>query len=68
MLVLDHCFDAIRLHRLEANIQPGRERSIALVRGLGVGCEGYAGADEIMSGGRFSRRNGGRHGTQNYAM
>jgi len=41
-LVLDRLFDALRLHRVEANIQPDNEASKRLVRGLGFQLEGYS--------------------------
>ena len=40
--VINHCFDAHHLHRLEANIQPDNAASIALVKGLGFRREGYS--------------------------
>jgi [ribosomal protein S5]-alanine N-acetyltransferase len=41
-LVIERAFDELGLHRLEANIQPANERSIALVRGLGFRNEGLS--------------------------
>ena len=41
-LVLDYAFRQLRLHRLEANIQPENVASIALVQRLGFRREGYS--------------------------
>lgn len=41
-LVLSRAFRELRLHRVEANIQPGNERSIRLVKGLGFRLEGLS--------------------------
>jgi [ribosomal protein S5]-alanine N-acetyltransferase len=40
--VITHAFKEIRLHRLEANIQPGNRRSKALVKALGFRREGLS--------------------------
>jgi ribosomal-protein-alanine N-acetyltransferase len=39
-LVIDDAFRRLRLHRLEANIQPANAASIRLVEGLGSGGRG----------------------------
>ncbi|WP_395703573.1 GNAT family N-acetyltransferase [Aquabacterium sp.] len=41
-LVARHAFGAMKLHRLEANIQPENQASIALVRSCGFVKEGYS--------------------------
>ena len=41
-LVLRHAFGSLRLHRVQASIQPENERSIALVRAAGFRYEGLA--------------------------
>lgn len=41
-LVIDYAFYTLKLHRLEANIQPENNRSIALVKRLGFCKEGFS--------------------------
>jgi len=41
-LVMRHAFVKMKLHRLEANIQPGNTSSIALVKRCGFRLEGYS--------------------------
>ena len=40
--VIAYCFGRLRLHRLEANIQPENARSLVLVQGLGFRREGLS--------------------------
>jgi ribosomal-protein-alanine N-acetyltransferase len=42
LLVLEHAFRKLKLHRLEANIQPGNRPSIALVQKCGFTREGFS--------------------------
>ncbi|MCL2467696.1 MAG: GNAT family N-acetyltransferase [Micrococcales bacterium] len=39
-LAIDHCFGALRLHRVEINIRPENERSLRVVAKLGLRDEG----------------------------
>ena len=41
-LVLEHAFTTLKLHRVEANIQPGNIASIKLVRRAGFSKEGFS--------------------------
>lgn len=41
-LLVEHAFTELHLHRLEANIRPENEKSIALVKRTGFAREGYS--------------------------
>ncbi|WP_019509326.1 GNAT family N-acetyltransferase [Pleurocapsa sp. PCC 7319] len=41
-LVIDYAFNTLKLHRVEANIQPENKRSINLVKRLGFRKEGFS--------------------------
>ena len=49
-LVLRYAFTELRLHRLEANIQPANQASLRLVRRLGFRQEGYSPAMLFIDG------------------
>jgi ribosomal-protein-alanine N-acetyltransferase len=50
--LLDYAFGPLRLHRVEANIQPANERSRALVMRCGFRCEGLS-RGYLKIGGRW---------------
>jgi ribosomal-protein-alanine N-acetyltransferase len=41
-LAIEHAFAELKLHRLEANIQPDNRRSKTIVKGLGFELEGFS--------------------------
>jgi len=51
-LALGAAFGALRLHRVEVNVQPGNTRSLAFVRGAGFVREGYS-RRYVKIGGRW---------------
>ena len=51
-LALDFAFGPLRLHRVEANVQPDNVRSLALVERLGFLREGYS-QRYVKIGGRW---------------
>jgi ribosomal-protein-alanine N-acetyltransferase len=51
-LALEFAFRELRLHRVEANVQPGNRRSLALVERLGFEREGYS-RRYVKIGGRW---------------
>jgi ribosomal-protein-alanine N-acetyltransferase len=51
-LALDYAFRTLKLHRVEANVQPGNRRSLALVERLGFEREGYS-RRYVKIGGRW---------------
>jgi [ribosomal protein S5]-alanine N-acetyltransferase len=51
-IVIQKAWKELKLHRLEANIQPGNTASIALVKALGFSKEGYSPA-YLKVGGRW---------------
>lgn len=48
--VIEHAFGSMGLHRLEANIQPGNARSIALAKRCGFRLEGHSPEYVLING------------------
>lgn len=51
-LLLRHAFHELKLHRIEANVQPDNSRSLALIRALGFQKEGFS-PKYLKIGGRW---------------
>lgn len=51
-VLVDHAFDALGLHRLEADVDPGNVRSLRLLRRLGFRREGYLRERHLVDGER----------------
>lgn len=51
-LLLRHAFHELKLHRIEANVQPANDRSLTLVRALGFQKEGFS-PKYLKIGGRW---------------
>jgi [ribosomal protein S5]-alanine N-acetyltransferase len=50
--VIRHAFTTLKLHRLDANVQPGNVASLALVKSCGFAREGYS-TRYLKIGGRW---------------
>ena len=51
-LLMDHAFGELRLHRLEADVDPRNERSLRLLERLGFQREGFARQRHLIDGER----------------
>jgi ribosomal-protein-alanine N-acetyltransferase len=40
--MLKHAFNTLKLHRVEASIEPGNRRSIKLIKAIGFRLEGFS--------------------------